>query len=110
MLLCCSEKLCALLCNEFLVRGNNALASFKTALYEIECRIYAAHNFGNESYFVIVEDIVDILCELAFKRTSGEISDIEDILDIEVCSCLFNDLVLVFVEKFNCARTNYAET
>ena len=110
LLLCNCKKFSTFLCNKFLIWCWNALALLKACLYEIVSECNTAHALGNNCNFVIIQNVVDILGELVTVRTSGKVSDVENILDISIWADFLQYAFLVLIEKFNNTWTNCTVT
>ncbi len=76
MLLCDPKQLSAFCRYQLFVGRYHAFAAFEQPLCKIICRIDAAHHFGNDLHFIIVQNIIKRLGKLILKRAVGKITDI----------------------------------
>ncbi len=70
--------------HEFLVGRDHVLAGGKALRGEVEGGVDAAHGFGDDPDGVVIQDVVEILRELAFVRVAGEVPEVQDVFDFEI--------------------------
>ena len=95
-----------MLCHKRLIRCGNALPCLETTLYEGVSRLDASHHFYHDPNLVIFDDRLKIMYDLILYRISGEIPQIQHVLNIQLIADPLVDPRAVGIHNLNDPRTN----
>ena len=97
------QELGPVLRHQLLVGGAHALSCLQRLLRELIRRAHAPHDLAQDAYLRVVQNRSEIMYDSVLIRVSGEIPEIQDVLDIDF-------LAGPFTEQLRVARNNLHNT